>query len=240
MKWTMLVGMLGVLLAGGCTGAGQSATVSTRALPPAPTPKAAADAQNGSSTMEAMAALRKPLQNEFIPADKAAQCPLVRLTSPEGKQEDVQPGRLSFVTIVVVWTMDTRPGKAAVLHVNDLLRRYANVGVRAVGIVEMTAGAKDATAFADAMQIAMPFYYDDLKQSALHTLAGEVGSSVSGAVPSIFIIDRHLKLRFYRPGFHYSMTGAVVGGRTVYHFAEDAPEDQTIEYYVKELLQERW
>ncbi len=90
------------------------------------------------------------------------------------------------------------------------------------------------------MQIRMPLYFDDLKQKALRELAGEAGASNKSAFPATFIVDQRLRLRFYRPGFRYSMVGMEEQGQMVFHFHEDAPENQTIEHYVTQILGEKW
>lgn len=240
MRRMKLMAVLGLLLAGGCGGGGAPATVPLQDLPPVPAAQAPTETQQGQGGIEALGDLRKPLQDEFLPADKADQCPMVSVTTPDGRSEELQPGRAGFVTIVVVWSMDTRQGKAAVLHVNELANKYAHLGVRAVSVVEPTEMAASAVDFAGAMQLRMPLYFDDLKQHALRKLAGGASASDRSAFPAIFVIDRRLRLRFYRPGFRYSMWSVMDNGRKIDHWAEDLPQDQTIEYDVTQILAEKW
>jgi hypothetical protein len=240
MKRTSYAMVLAVLLATGCFGGGDSATVPLRDMPAAPAPQAPAQERANAGEFASLAAMRKPMENEFVQADKADQCPMVNLTTLQGQATELQPGRAGYVTIVVVWSMDTRQGKAALMVVSDLARQYGNLGVNALGIVEMTDMARSASEFAGQMQVRMPLFYDNLKQSALRELAGAAGASDRTAFPAIFLIDRHLRLRFYRPGFRFAMIAKMEGDKKVNQWMEDMPQDETVEHYVKQILNEQW
>ena len=242
MRLIRLAAMLAVLTALGCWNSSQPAVIPTRELPPppvAPAPEAAAKTTPGPEAMDVLGGARAMPENQFLAADKAGDCPKVHVTDPQGKEGDLQIGQAGYVTLVVVWTMEGINGPASFRHVADLARKYAGVGVRAVGIVERTASAQDAPHFADQQGVNMPLYYDNLKQSALRELTGEAGAKETRAVPSIFIVDRRLKLRFCRSGFHAANVAKMLpNGQKVSIIVEDAPKDQTIEHYLGEVLKE--
>ncbi len=240
MKWIRLMGVLGILLAAGCAGGGQSATVVVGDMPPVPTPQSHTGNQSDNAGMQALASMRKPIGNDFVAADDAEQCPMIHVTTPDGKEQDMQPGRAGYVTIVVVWSMDTVPGRTALLVVNDLVQRYARFSVRGVGIVEPTEHAAEAVQAAASQKIRMALYFDDLKQKALRALAGAAGASNRTGFPAIFIIDRRLRLRFYRLGFRFSRASVMDNGRRVDQWNEDVPKDETIEHYLAQILAERY
>ncbi|MHC4789252.1 MAG: hypothetical protein ACYS8K_08650, partial [Planctomycetota bacterium] len=69
-------------------------------------------------------------------------------------------------------------------------------------------------------------------------MADRIGAEQETAVPSIFIVDRQMRLRFFRPGFRF-MTGALdprrPGGEVV---QESAPRGRTVEAYLRRILSE--
>ncbi len=190
--------------------------------------------------MPALASMRKPIATDFVAADDADQCPMIHVTTPDGKEQEMQPGRAGFVTIVVVWSMDTVPGRTALLVVNDLVRTYAKFSVRGVAIVEPTEHAAAAVQAAASQKIMMPLYFDDVKQKALRELAGAAGASNKTGFPAILIIDRRLKSRFYRLGFRFSRASMMENGARVYERYEDVPQDETIKHYLEQLLAEKF
>src|SRR5208283_1331465 len=111
---------LAVLTALGCPGAGTTATIPTRDLAPVqapPAPDKAASAAAQATAMEAMGAKRPMPENQFVPADKAGDCPVIHVTDPQNKKEELQLGRAGYVTVVVFWTTDNFGGPAAFRHV---------------------------------------------------------------------------------------------------------------------------
>jgi len=177
----------------------------------------------------------------FLAAEEAPECPVVQVKNGRGDEISLQLGRPGYVTVVVVWTVETAGGKAAVRYVSDLTRRYPERRwrVRGVGIVERTVRAHLAPVFAGKQGIELPLYYDDL--SALKRLSRAIGARVKTAVPSVFIIDRQMRLRFHRPGFLFTIGaagGQPAGQQLPTVVFESAPAGHGIEDYLKRILQE--
>ena len=234
--------LLAMLAAPGCPGA-STTVIPTRDLPQAaetPTAQEAPKIAAPPDSLDVLGGQSELPENQFVAADKAGDCPMVDVTTPQGKKEKLQLGKAGYLSLVVVWTMDSFSGPAAFRHVGDLARKYAGVGVRAVGIVEMTPSAAGAGQFADQQGIAVPIYFDDKGQSALRELTGTIGAKEARAVPSIFIVDRRLKLRFCRPGFRFAKVTKVLPGtdRKVFEIIESVPADQTIDHFLNEVLKE--
>jgi len=242
MKSTILCPLIAVLALLGCAGPPEGSTIPVRELPPivAPPPPETAVTEEPNPLAD-LNTLRKSAENKLIAAEQASECPMVDLRTLQGQQTELQLGRAGYVTLVVFWAMDTPQSQACVKHISDLVGRYSQFGVRAVGVVEPTRYAEDAPDFAARHELAMPLYYDSLRQTALRKLAGEVGAKQERAVPAVFIIDRRLKLRFYRPGFrHFRRSALMPDGTGVIVIGEDVPEDQTIEHFLKQILKESW
>jgi len=175
----------------------------------------------------------------FTAAAEAPVCPRVKLLTGQGKEVSVGPDTPGFVmrgdiTLIVFWSMDDTSARMAARHVSDLARKYQAYRVRAVGIVARTAKAPESHAYAESFRLAFPLYFDDL--SALEEMSEQVGADVKTAVPSIFIVDRQCRLRFYRPGFRHALVGEF-GGQKV---SESAPAHQAIEDYLMALLNESY
>ena len=187
-----------------------------------------------------------PEGTRVFSAGNSKECPVIKVRSFQGETLKLQPGKAGYVTLVVFWSMEWPAAKAVARYVSDLQRRYAQFGVRAVGILLNTPNVKLAHQFARWQQIRYPFYLDDL--SALKKMAGKVGADDKRAMPAVFIVDRRLRLRFYRPGFAFTIleegrkddrkgTRERVDPRkkTV---EEAVPDGQRIEDYLKMLLDE--
>lgn len=175
-------------------------------------------------------------ETKYFSPPNAERCPTIKVTTAADKEVKLEPGEPGRVTLVVFWSVDSASGKAAMRHISDLAHKYRIWGVQAIGIVEKTRSASDAESFGTQQGITCVFYYDDL--SALEDMSDEVGAEEDTAVPSIFIVDRQMRLRFYRAGFRY-MLGAVAttrpGGETI---LESTPAGEGIEDYLRKILDE--
>lgn len=241
MRPVTLATVLSALTLLGCAGPRDGEPIPTREVLPvmAPLPPEVTITKEP-NPLDNLMALRRGAESKLIAAQRADECPMIKLTTLQGKEIDLQPGRAGYVTLVVFWMMDSPKAQACVQHISDLAGKYSSVGVRAVGVVQVTRFAEDAPDFAGRHRLRMPLYYDNRKQSALRELADEVGAEEERAVPAIFIIDRRLKLRFYRPGFRYAKQAVVVNGRWQGMITEDAAEGESIEDYLQQILKESW
>jgi hypothetical protein len=131
--------------------------------------------------------------------------------------------------------MERANGLVAARYVSNLVRKYAQWKVRGLGIVEKTPHADLSQAYAAKESLALGLYYDDL--SALKRMSSKAGAEVKTAVPSIFIIDRKMRLRFYRAGFRFTM-GGVRGQPETETILESVEKKQTIEEHLRTVLQE--
>ena len=130
--------------------------------------------------------------------------------------------------------MDYPVNKAAARHVGDLAQHYRAVGVGAIGIVQKTYFKGEplytrAPLFLEAQGIDHPVYYDDF--SALRKMAGAARGSVGKVTPCFFMIDRDLRVRFFKRGFKCT---AAFGGEVI----ENAAPGEHIEDYLRQLLGE--
>jgi hypothetical protein len=184
------------------------------------------------------ASVAESSNTKFFSAAEAPNCPEISVTTVQGKEISLGPGKRGFaepgcVTLIVFWDEERAHGPVAARHVSDLVHKYAKWRVRGVGIVEKTAHADRSLTYASGL--AFDLYYDDL--SALKEMSSEAGAEVTTAVPSIFIVDRKMRLRFYRAGFRFNMGGIRKDPRTQ-TVMESAPAKQTIEDYLKTILNE--
>lgn len=177
---------------------------------------------------------------KFFSASEAPTCPKIKVTTDQGKEIILGPGKRGFaepgyVTLVVFWQVEHPHSLAAARHVSELVRKYAQWKVRGLGIVEKTPQAQLSQTYAMEARLAFGLYYDDL--SALKEMSSEADAKVTTAVPSIFIVDRKMKLRFYRAGFRFNM-GGITGAPIPATIIESAPPKQTIEDYLRTILRE--
>jgi hypothetical protein len=189
-----------------------------------------------------------PEGTRFFNAGSSKECPQIKVTTFQGETVELQPGTAGYVTLVVFWSMEWPAAKAVARHVSDLQRKYAEFGVRAVGLTFNTPSVNLADQFAGAQGIRYPFYLDDVGMSGLRRLAGKVGADEKKAMPAVFIVDRRLRLRFYRPGFAFTISEkGPREGETApksedprrKDVLESVPEGQMIEDYLKIILGER-
>ncbi len=175
-------------------------------------------------------------ETKYFSPPNAERCPTIKVVTAAEKEVELEPGQLGRVTLVVFWSVDSTSGKAAMRHVSDLVRKHREWGVQAIGIVEKTRSASAAESFGTQQGITCVFYYDDL--SALEDMSDEVGAEEDTAVPSIFIVDRQMRLRFYRAGFPYilKLTATTRRGQEV--IEESTPTGERIEDYLGRILEE--
>ncbi|MHC4481048.1 MAG: thioredoxin domain-containing protein, partial [Planctomycetota bacterium] len=201
----VLLAALAAVQACGSPGEGEPIRLRPPLPPEAPAvgPAAAPDAWDA---LAAAAPVEEAEGTVFVSAEEAKKCPTVRLTTSMGREVKVGPGSRGFVesgqvTLIVFWNADLSSGRYAARHVSDLAKRYRSWRVRAVGVVERTRGAGASRSFASEQGLALALYFDDL--SALERMADRIGAEQETAVPSIFIVDRQMRLRFFRPGFRF-------------------------------------
>ncbi|KPK61975.1 MAG: hypothetical protein AMK73_07100 [Planctomycetes bacterium SM23_32] len=233
-----------VVAAGACAACGspdQPERIALRpVLPPEAAPLPAGPEGPWRALVEATP-VREPEASRYFTAQKAPACPAIEVATALGSDMELKPGSRGFaepgcVTLVVFWTVDTRQGKAAARHVSDLVHKYSQWRVRAVGIVERTARAEAAESFARQQGLAFSLYYDDL--SALEDMADRADAEEERAVPAIFIIDRRMRLRFYRAGFRFA-AGAFDERRPGEEIIwESAPRGHSVEDYLRTILSE--
>ncbi len=176
--------------------------------------------------------------SSFEPGEAPA-CPTVEVVSADGAEVELEPGRAGFaergtVSLVVFWSVQTVPGQTALVHVRDLVSKYRQWRVRGVAIAP--GGPADSANADFARQLGLPFpCYFDTDLSALKRLSKAADAEVRTAVPSVFIVDRKQRIRFYRGGFRYALAVGDEGGNVVLETA--APGD-AIEDYLKVILAE--
>ena len=223
----------------GCSSPGPT-HVPTGEAPPLeePAEAPAAPEQQQEDMFQRLEQAARTVAPTFLGPEEAPQCPKVEVRRPGGGEAEVQPGKLGFITLIPVWSVDTPRGQALVQHASDLVRRYARLRVRSFGIVAKTANQELAPVFMGQQRIGMETYYDDADMSALRTLADAVGAEQESALPALFIVDRQLRLRFYRPGFQFVKRGMRREGRPIVRIEEDAPEDEKIASHLIRLLRE--
>ncbi len=180
----------------------------------------------------------------FVSAEEARQCPTIRLaTSLQAKAIDVKPGAPGYaedgtITIVVFWSLDVVQSAVAVRHVSDLIRKYGRLGVRGLGVIEKTKNAAAAAWFAEQKGLSLRIAYDDA--TALKKLRRHIGAKVPTALPSIFIIDRQGRLRFFRSTFP-SWIQQIEGddGTLEEEVWDSMPEPERVEDYLNLILAEQ-
>jgi len=173
----------------------------------------------------------------FIPADKAEQAPELELYSFEGTRKELTPGYRGRVTMVVFWSMDIPATRAAPKHIHDLARKYRRVGVRALSVVERTKTYRYAPRFLASQGIRIPTYYDDF--SALRRMGRAADESVRQEVPCFFMVDGEGRVRFFKRGFSYTGAGSIRTPGAVDQVIENAAPNETIESFLRQLLEER-
>ena len=187
-------------------------------------------------------ARRRP---KFIPVGKAKNCPQLTVSAFTGEKGKIDPGRKGSITLVVFWSMDFTFTRAAVRHVGDLVQKYADQGVRAIGIVENTKVAKSAPGFVrdEGMDYSAYCYLDDF--SALRAMGKAARESGVEEVPCFFMIDRSQRVRFFKRGFSFVAASVTAPGESEgslqqgEEVIENAPPGERIEDYLQKLLSER-
>jgi len=241
-RWAVTIAVV-VMLDAGC------GAVDTVPLYDEVPPPVRVDSGGGADALSALdrdLPVAVPPGTKFFTAADAKECPTVKVMDFQGEKMKVQFGQPGFVTIVVFWSMEWPGGKTAARHVADLQRKYAAHGVRAIGVALRTAHLNAAQSFAQKQRLNYRLFVDDL--SALKKLAGAAGADEKKAVPAFFIVDRRMRLRFYRPGFLFAIGGAGTPGilgqsslnrdSALAQVGESLPVGQRIEDYLRRILDE--
>jgi len=180
--------------------------------------------------------LDQATQTEFFAPERAPTCPVIKVENAQGNRQAVAPGRAGYVTIVVFWSVDTSCGRVAARHVSDLVRRYRRWQVRGLAIVEKTQPAAAVSSFLTQHGVLLPVYYDDL--SAVEEMSEEADAEHETAIPSFFIVDRQMRIRFYRAGFRYTVGAVGVRRPGTEMVIESAPPGESVEDYLRVILEE--
>jgi hypothetical protein len=175
----------------------------------------------------------------FIPAEDARRVPELQLQTFRGEKHKIRPGHPDRVTVVVFWSMDSVANRAAVIHLDGLVDRYYRMGVRGINVVEKppTGSHRAAPRFLNGQGIGMKTYYDDF--SGLRRMAKAARTSVKWEVPCIFLVDRRMRVRFFKKGFSFSGTAAMGPRGRRSRIMQNASRGRRIEDYLRRLLEER-
>lgn len=207
-------------------------------LGPAPEADARAPDEDIDEFEELKPAVRGEKHTKFFDdARRAPECPEVKLWSVYDEAQMVQLGRQGVVTLVVFWSAETSDSLAAAKLAWQLDRRYGGLLMRTIGVAEKTAAYRLVPGFLEAQRIGYQIYYD-VKFNALKKLGSAVRSRGEPALPSVFLVDREGRLRFYRRGLAYTIRGRVRGMAHLEEVLESQPEGNRIEDYLVKLLEE--
>ncbi|MHC4592022.1 MAG: peroxiredoxin family protein [Planctomycetota bacterium] len=239
MKRFVCLPLLMALVVVGCR-SDEVETVRVRPMPPQLPP---AGPSSPEGILQALGPASLASDTKFFAQGEAKPCPSLDVFTFSGTEVKLEPGSRGFaergnVTLVVFWSMDDPGAKGAARHVSDLTRKYAQWRVRGVGIVEKTAAAAATHSFARHQGITFPLYYDDL--TAVQRMSRLVEAESKAVIPAIFIVDRQLRVRLYRPGFQFVSTFAGPDARLpgAEDIQESAPEGESIEDYLRRILSE--
>ncbi len=178
---------------------------------------------------------RKP---HFVAAEAAKPAPRLKLTTFAGQPTSIEPGEAGKVTLVVFWSLDTPVTKAAAKHVSDLEKKYGNMGVIAVGVVERnTKDFELASQFMLSQAMEFPAYYDDF--GALRAMGRAAGVKVKKELPCFFLVDRQRRVRLFKRGFSFTGWLAMSPRTGDEQVAENAAPGERIEDFLRRLLDER-
>jgi hypothetical protein len=135
---------------------------------------------------------------------------------------------------VLFWSIDAPPTRAALRHVDYLVKKYDEYGLKGIAIAEKTAGYREIPEFLRDARINLPVYLDQL--TALKSLGKSAGLEVNGRIPSFFMIGPDMKIRFFKRGFSYTSAARDSFTSSAIAVIENAAPGERIEDYVKRLL----
>lgn len=217
----------------------EAAAKPPKQLPPSAEPP---EAQN---TLWNELAGDEPPGTRFVPGDEAEECPRIRVTDGTGMKLTLQPRQRGYaepgyVTMLVFWKPERTSGRAAARYVSDCVEELADNRVRGIGFVEappIKMVVDDTKKFRDLQGLVLePIYYDDW--SALEELLDAIDGVGEEPSAAIFIIDRRMRVRFYRGAFLFGMgqwDSDEPGGEDI---EESAPDGKKIRDYLIRILQE--
>jgi hypothetical protein len=242
--------LLGVLLgAAGCGGTEEGGSVVD--LDPAAAPEpvvapplAVVRPEQPGSLWDELAG-GEPSSTRFIAAEDAEPCPKVRLMDSSGQWAVFRPDQRGYVesgyvTMIVAWSPKHRAGWAAACYVSDCVKEFADNRVRAIGIIEAKPEPElvDATReIAVAQQLALDrIHYDD--SGALEELREAVDSDGPWPIAAVFIVDRGMRVRFYRGEFRFALDQMNSLSSAAENIRETVPEGKRIRDYLFRILEE--
>ncbi|MFO8006753.1 MAG: hypothetical protein R6V05_03365 [Candidatus Brocadiia bacterium] len=182
--------------------------------------------------------LEPPGGARYYSRDEAPRCPEVRLRAGSGGAGEVKPYAQGAVTIVVYWHVEAKRGVLAMVHADRLARKYRRFGTDAIGIVQKTRFGPRAPEVVEDWNATLPLYYDDVSMSALKKLGKAADAETWSAVPAFFITDGRGRIRYYQPGFSYSLLPGGPEDREDWKLVENAPEGQKLEDHLRRILSE--
>lgn len=246
----MTVALLCVLAAwtAGCRNTEEPSQITIEAKDPAEFIVEPATEPDEWDELTGAATLPEPESTVFVPAREARECPPIDVYRSDNSSFTIEPGRpgyieRGYVTILVFWKMERRAGRAVARHVSDLVREFRPLRVRAIGIVEEGVSVRAVNTFADNQGLAFPIFYD--LYEALPELRDDIGATDRDRPASaVFIIDRQLRLRFYRSGLTFAAGMWVEEAIPRYrpgmeHVGETAPPGRSVRDYLVSILRER-
>jgi hypothetical protein len=233
-------------LAPGCRNSGQPERIPIRPgdmdeiviEPVAPAPADDWDQTTGAATLSEAAS------TVFVPESEAKVCPSFDLYRADNSEFEVEPGEPGivepqYVTILVFWKMERLRSRMLARYVSDLAQKYRQWRVRAVGIVEENVSVAATDQFQQLQGLAFRIYYD--LYGALGDLRDAIGAEDGDRpVAAVFIIDRKMRLRFYRSEFNLvaGMVGTGPYRPGMEQVGESAPPGKSVEDYLVKILKE--
>jgi hypothetical protein len=162
--------------------------------------------------------------------------PVMALSAP---QQKVHLARPNEVTMVVFAGMDMSASAYALQKVNRLVEKYGRevYPVNAVGIIMPTRGHERAPNWHRSRDIQYPFYYDDVKMTALKRMSRAADIDTPENFPAVFIVGRRGGIRYYRHGFKatvYPEDTTKKNPRLI--IEENVPEEYTLENGLRIVL----
>ena len=233
-----------VLLLAGCKGGGPEVVKIDPTTATFVQPGPAAPGQGEWEALSAPIPFEENEHSRYLSPSDARKCPTLKVFGKDDETMKLVPGQPGFapagqVTLILSWAMEFRQGRAAARHVSDLVKKYRQFGVGAVGIVQRTPGVAESATFQAQQGLSFRVYQDSL--GALKALRKAVGAQdkLNPAV-SIFIVDRRMRLRFYRAEFRFSATSKASGrgGLSPELIEESAPPGRAVEDYLQAILRE--
>lgn len=183
--------------------------------------------------------LPEPTANRYIrphhiEQNEAREAPALQVSTLSGAPRTIRPGWPDSVTIVLFWSIDVPPTRAALRHVDYLVKKYGEHGLKGIAIAEKTAWYREIPEFLRDARINLPAYLDQF--TALKSLSRRAGFEDNRGIPSFFMIGPDMKIRFFKRGFSYTAAARDSLTSSAISVIENAAPGERIEDYVRKLL----